>query len=65
MRKILTVFAFSLCSVMNMAQETVALNTGDITSPKLNANRTVTFSMLAPNAQKVQLEADFLPKQIV
>lgn len=66
MRKILTVFAFSLCSVMNMAaQETVALNTGDIISPKLNANRTVTFSMLAPNAQKVQLEADFLPKQIV
>lgn len=46
-----------------MAQETIALNTGDITSPKLNADGTATFSILAPEAQKVEIEGDFTPVQ--
>ena len=43
------------------AQETIGVNTGDITSPKLNADGTATFFILAPDAQKVEIEGDFTP----
>ena len=35
------------------------------TSPKVNADKTVTFSIMAPEAQKVQVTGDFLPTQKV
>lgn len=62
MKKLLNTLTLCLFTLMGMAQETVAVATGDMVSPKLNSNQTVTFSMLAPHAQKVELEADFLPK---
>lgn len=47
------------------AQETVGLNTGDIQSPVITDNRQVKFSMFAPNAKSVEVEADFLPKRTI
>lgn len=35
------------------------------TSPKVNADKTVTFRIMAPEAQKVQVTGDFLPTQKV
>lgn len=63
MKKLLLTVVLSLgCCIATMGQETIALNTGDITSPELNADtRRATFRMAAPNAQKVELEASFLP----
>ena len=40
-----------LISLSAWAQETVAVNTGDIVSPELK-NQTVTFKLLAPNAKE-------------
>lgn len=63
MKKLFLTVVLSLgCCIATMGQETIALNTGDITSPELNADtRRATFRMAAPNAQKVELEASFLP----
>lgn len=47
------------------AQETVGLNRGDITSPEINKDHSVTFLFVAPQAKEVKMEADFLPKQMV
>lgn len=44
------------------AQETVAVNTGNLVSPEVK-NQTVTFRLLAPNAKEVCVEADFFEKQ--
>ncbi len=50
-----------LISLSAWAQETVAVNTGDIVSPELK-NQAVTFKLLAPNTKEVVVEADFLKK---
>lgn len=44
------------------AQETVAVNTGNLVSPEVK-NQTVTFRLWAPNAKEVCVEADFFEKQ--
>lgn len=36
---------------------------GDIVSPKINADNSATFSILAPEAQKIEVTGDFLPPQ--
>ena len=46
-------------------QETVGLNTGDIVSPEIHADQTVTFRFLASEAKSVTLEGSFLPKKKV
>ncbi|MBQ2200731.1 MAG: esterase, partial [Bacteroidaceae bacterium] len=43
------------------AQETIMTNTGNIVSPEIANDNTVTFRMFAPNAQKVEIEGNFLP----
>lgn len=60
-KKVLLFLHFAMMLSAAMAQETIALNTGEITSPKLNADGTATFSILAPEAQKVEIEGDFVP----
>ena len=42
------------------AQETIMTNTGNIVSPEIANDNTVTFRMFAPNAQKVEIEGNFL-----
>ena len=62
MKKLLTTLLLA-ATMTATAQETVGLNAGDITSPEINADQTVTFRFFAPQAKEVKLEADFLPKQ--
>ena len=62
----MSILAATAAFAMTMnAQETVHLNTGDIVSPEIHADNTVTFRLLAPQAKTVELEGSFLPKQKV
>ena len=65
MKKFLTIAALGIMYLNAPAQETVGINTGDITSPEIHADNTVTFHLLAPNAKTVELSASFLPKEKV
>ena len=49
-----------LVALVAYAQETVMMNTGNIVSPEINANGTVTFRLLSPQAKDVRLTASFL-----
>ncbi len=49
-----------LIALVAYAQETVMMNTGNIVSPEINANGTVTFRLLSPQAKDVRLLASFL-----
>lgn len=61
MKAFLSLAVGCLISLSAWAQETVAVNTGDIVSPELK-NQTITFKLLAPNAKEVVVEADFFEK---
>ena len=56
----------ALCAMNMKGQETIALNTGDITSPDIDATTgKVTFRLLAPEARTVELEGSFLsPRKV-
>ena len=54
----MTVLTGLLC-VAGYAQETIHLNTGDITSPQINADNSVTLSIFAPQANTVEVEGSF------
>ena len=54
----MTVLTGLLC-VAGYAQETIHLNTGDITSPQINADNSVTLSIFAPQANSVEVEGSF------
>ncbi|MBE6196481.1 MAG: esterase [Rikenellaceae bacterium] len=64
MKKISLLLIFTLLSLMAGAQEAL-WNHSDITSPEIHANGSVTFRLVAPEAQKVELTGDFLPPQRV
>ncbi|WP_370858812.1 early set domain-containing protein [Phocaeicola coprocola] len=61
MKAFLSLAVGCLISLSAWAQETVAVNTGDIVSPELK-NQTVTFKLLASNAKEVVVEADFFER---
>lgn len=61
MKAFLSLAVGCLISLSAWAQETVAVNTGDIVSPELK-NQTIIFKLLAPNAKEVVVEADFFEK---
>lgn len=61
MKTLLSLTVGCLISLSAWAQETVAVNTGDLVSPEVKG-QTVTFKLLAPNAKEVLVEADFLKR---
>lgn len=61
MKTLLSLTVGCLISLSAWAQETVAVNTGDLVSPEVKG-QTVTFKLLAPNAKEVLVEADFFEK---
>lgn len=61
MKTLLSLTVGCLISLSAWAQETVAVNTGDLVSPEVK-DQTVTFKLLAPNAKEVLVEADFFEK---
>ena len=61
MRRFLSLAAMCVCALGVWAQETVAVNTGNLVSPEVK-NQTVTFRLWAPEAKHVSVEADFFEK---
>ena len=66
MRKTLFMVALCLVGMTAQAQQNLSFGAGQQpVSPEVNANNTVTFRMIAPEAQKVQVTGDFLPPQTI
>lgn len=64
MKNILTILLCAFCAGSSMAQE--ALWGGSrVKSPVVNSDGTVTFSLFAPKASKVEVTGDFLPRRRV
>ena len=53
---------FALAAVSGFAQQALFGGT-QIVSPEINSDNSVTFRIMAPQAQKVQITGDFLPTQ--
>lgn len=64
MKKVALFILFSVISYCAFAQQAL-WQAGDIISPEIHENKTVTFRLFAPNAEKVQVTGDFLPTEKV
>lgn len=64
MKKITLLILFSFICYCIFAQQAL-WQAGNIVSPEINGNKTVTFRLFAPNANKVQVTGDFLPTEKV
>ena len=63
-KKIIILAVLCLMGVVAKAQQNLNWGQGEqVASPVVNANNTVTFNMVAPGAQQVQITGDFLPTQ--
>ena len=66
MKKTLIITVLCLGCMAAKAQQNLNWNQGaHVTSPIVNADKTVTFNLIAPEAQKVQITGDFLPSNKV
>jgi len=66
MKKILFFVALCLTGMTAHAQQTLSWGQGpQVASPDVHADNTVTFNLIAPEAQKVQITGDFLPSKKV
>ena len=62
MKKLIIFAALCLTGMVAQAQQNLNWGQGDqVASPVVNADNTVTFNVVAPEAQKVQITGDFLP----
>ncbi len=61
MNRIASFLMSCILSLTGIAQETVGLKLDDLRSPVIGTSNQVKFSILAPQADNVELEADFLP----
>ena len=62
MKKLMIIAALCLAGTVAQAQQNLNWGQGDqVASPVVNADNTVTFNLVAPQAQKVQITGDFLP----
>ncbi len=62
MKNFLTVVALLASVIVANAQQAL-FGAGQIVSPEINADKSVTFRLNAPNATSVQVTGDFLPTQ--
>jgi enterochelin esterase-like enzyme len=63
-RKIIyTTLVCLLCSPLLSAQQALFSGSREIVSPQVNPDNSVTFRLLAPDAQEVKLYGDFIPSQ--
>ena len=66
MKKILFFVALCLTGMTAHAQQNLSWGQGpQVASPDVHADNTVTFNLIAPEAQKVQITGDFLPSKKV
>ena len=64
MKKFFIFAAFCLAGLVAQAQQNLSWGQGpQVASPDVHADNTVTFNLIAPEAQKVQITGDFLPTQ--
>ena len=62
MKKLFVIAALCLTGMAAQAQQNLSWGQGpQVASPVVNADNTVTFNMIAPQAQKVEITGDFLP----
>ena len=62
MKKQIMTLCFALAAISGFAQQALFGGT-QIVSPEINSDNSVTFRIMAPQAQKVQITGDFLPTQ--
>ena len=66
MKKLFVIAALCLTGMAAQAQQNLSWGQGpQVASPVVNADNTVTFNMIAPQAQKVEITGDFLPPKKV
>ena len=66
MRKFIMMVALCLTGMAAQAQQNLSWGQGpQVASPDVHADNTVTFNLIAPEAQKVQITGDFLPPKKV
>lgn len=64
MKQHFLIFIVYLVSITLSAQQNLDFSQkADIVSPQINGDKTVTFRLLAPNAQSVQLQGDWMPAE--
>ena len=64
MKKLFFLAALCLMGTAAQAQQNLSWGQGpQVASPDVHADNTVTFNLIAPEAQKVQITGDFLPTQ--
>lgn len=64
MRKFIMMVALCLTGMAAQAQQNLSWGQGpQVASPDVHADNSVTFNLIAPEAQKVQITGDFLPTQ--
>ena len=66
MKKLFFLAALCLMGMTAQAQQNLSWGQGpQVASPDVHADNTVTFNLIAPEAQKVQITGDFLPPKKV
>ena len=66
MRKLMILAVLFLMGMTAQAQQNLSWDQGQqVVSPDVHADNTVTFNLIAPEAQKVQITGDFLPPKKV
>ena len=66
MKKIMIMAVLCLMGMAAHAQQNLSWGQGpQVASPDVHADNTVTFNLVAPEAQKVQITGDFLPPKKV
>ena len=64
MKKLMMTAAICLMAMAASAQQNLNWGQGpQVVSPDIHADNSVTFNVIAPEAQKVQITGDFLPTQ--
>ena len=62
MRKLMILAVLCLSGMTAQAQQNLSWGQGpQVVSPDVHADNSVTFNLVAPEAQKVQITGDFLP----
>lgn len=61
MKRILSLLSAALVTLSLSAQEITNFSRMQIDNPKINADKSVTFTFSAPNAAKIEIDADFCP----
>lgn len=61
MKKTIILLLAVFFTASTIFSQEVSFRSDEIVSPKVNPDKTVTFQLLAPNAEKVEITGDFLP----